>query len=141
MKENNMEIFKFVPENSTGEVDLKVFYYERKPYYSLKDLCKLLNTQKYTFILQKLERANMEEFILDTKKIKLIENVEEVLIGEPGVLEILTRTKRNCGLKLRRWIFECVIPETRFKCGYDTFIDELLKNPNKLGEILINYGK
>lgn len=141
MKENNMEIFKFVPENSTDEVDLRVFYYERKPYYRLKDLCKLLNTQKYAFILQKLERANMEEFILDMKKRKLIENEEDVYIGEPGVLEILTRTKRNCGLKLRRWFFECVMPETRLKCNYDIFINELLKNPNKLDEILMNCEK
>ena len=133
---NNIQIFN---NNEFGNV--RVVQINNIPYFVGKDVAEILG---YNEPHKAINRHIDED---DRIKYPIIDNVgrtqETHIINESGLYSLILSSKLPRAKEFKKWVTSEVLPTIR-KTGMfitDDLFTELMNNPIKFGEMLIDYGK
>ena len=133
---NNIQIFN---NNEFGNV--RVVQINDTPYFVGKDVAEILG---YNEPHKAINRHIDED---DRIKYPIIDNVgrtqETHIINESGLYSLILSSKLPKAKEFKKWVTPEVLPTIR-KTGMfitDDLFTELMNNPIKFGEMLIDYGK
>ena len=119
------------------------------PWFCLIDVCSILGLTNITMLTSRLDPKGLSstEVGVQTGVKKdgspAIQNVKMIFVDEGNLYEAIGRSRKPEAKLFMSWVYREVLPMIRKTGMYmtDDKYQELLTNPGKLGEMLINYQK
>ena len=133
--ENQIQVFQ---NNKFGKI--RTIVSGDKVYFNLKDVCEILELKNARDVKKRLRDDDVifsDAMDPNGKKRKMN------FIGESNLYKCIFRSNKLEAEEFTEWVTGEVLPTLRKRGMYmhDNIYKNLLNDPEKLGEILINYGK
>ena len=134
LKVINDERFQIFSKENLGSV--RTIFVNNQVWFCIKDVCDILELKNPTAVAQRLDEDERAKFNLGRQG-------ETNFTNESGLYTLILRSDKKEAKPFRKWITSEVIPAIRKTGMYmtDNVWDTITNNPEKLGEVLINYGK
>lgn len=134
MDDFKLEIFK---NEKFGEI--RVTLKDNKPYFNLKDVCGILGLKNPRDVKTRLNQKGV--VISDTPTKSGIQQMN--YIDETNLYKCIFRSNKPEAEEFTDWVASEVLPTIRKTGMYmtDNVWDNLMNDPTKFGEMLIEYGK
>ena len=128
---NEIQIFK---NNEFGEI--RIIKENNNIWFCLKDICDVLGLSNPSQVLEKLDSEERSKFNLGRQG-------EANFTNESGLYTVILRSDKPNAKPFRKWVTSEVLPSIRKTGMYltDNVFDLMMKSPEKIGEMLIEYGK
>ena len=132
----NDERFQIFSKENLGSV--RTIFANNQVWFCIKDVCDILELTNPTVVAKRLDEDEKAKFDLGLKNGELTN-----FTNESGLYTLILRSDKKEAKPFRKWITSEVIPAIRKTGMYmtDNVWDTITNNPEKLGEVLINYGK
>ena len=136
---NELKIFK---NNKFGEVRTIVDK-NNNAWFCLKDICDILGIVNPSNVKQRIKAQYLQE-------IEVLVNAgfgerltKMTFVNEPGLYECIFASNKIEAMEFKDWVFEDILPSIRKTGMYltDNIYSLMMNNPEKIGEMLIEYGK
>ena len=130
----NDERFQIFSKENLGSV--RTIFANNEVWFCAKDVCGILEIKNVTQAVQRLDEDERSMFNIGRQG-------NTNFINESGLYTLILRSDKKEAKPFRKWITSEVIPAIRKTGMYmtDNVWDTITNNPEKLGEVLINYGK
>ena len=131
----NDERFQIFSKENLGSV--RTILVDNEVWFCIKDVCDILEIKNARDIPKRLDEDEVRRFNLRGQA------GETNFTNESGLYTLILRSNKKEAKPFRKWITSEVIPAIRKTGMYmtDNVWDTITNNPEKLGEVLINYGK
>lgn len=134
--ENKLEIFK---NEKFGEIEILIE--NGKEYFPATEIAKILGYSNP----QKAIRDHCKENGCTIRSVidRLGRTQEKKFINESNLYRLITKSNLPQAEIFESWIFDDVLPTIRKTGMYmtDNVWESIMKEPEKIGELIINYGK
>ena len=136
---NELQIFK---NNKFGEVRTIVDK-NNNAWFCLKDICDILGIVNPSNVKQRIKAQYLQE-------IEVLVNAgfgerltKMTFVNEPGLYECIFASNKIEAMEFKDWVFEDILPSIRKTGMYltDNIYNLMMNNPEKIGEMLIEFGK
>ena len=130
----NDERFQIFSKENLGSV--RTILVDNEVWVCAKDVCDILEIKNVTQAVQRLDEDERSMFNIGRQG-------NTNFINESGLYALIVRSDKKEAKPFRKWITSEVIPAIRKTGMYvtDNVWDTIINDPEKLGEVLINYGK
>lgn len=130
----NDERFQIFSKENLGSV--RTILADNEVWVCAKDVCDILEIKNVTQAVQRLDEDERSMFNIGRQG-------NTNFINESGLYALIVRSDKKEAKPFRKWITSEVIPAIRKTGMYmtDNVWNTITNNPEKLGEVLINYGK
>ena len=130
----NDERFQIFSKENLGSV--RTIFANNEVWFCAKDVCGILEIKNVTQAVKRLDEDERSMFNIGRQG-------NTNFINESGLYTLILRSDKKEAKPFRKWITSEVIPAIRKTGMYmtDNVWDTITNNPEKLGEVLINYGK
>src|SRR3712207_3200065 len=132
---NELKIFK---NEKFGEI--RIFEKDGKPYFNLKDVCVILGLEQVSRVKSRLK----EDGVIFSKDIDNLGREQQAnFIDEPNLYKCTYQSRKDEAEEFTDWVISEVLPMIRKTGMYMTenVYEAIMEEPEKIGEILIRYGK
>lgn len=141
---NELKIFK---NEKFGEIRIVII--DDKPYFNLKDVCTILGLEQVSRVKSRLKEDGVilskVGVITGTKANgePSIQNMPMNFIDEPNLYKCIFQSRKKEAEEFTDWVTSEVLPMIRKTGMYMTenVYEAIMQEPEKIGEILIQYGK
>ena len=118
---------------------VRVIIESEKPYFNLNDVCEILGLKNPRDVKTRLNQKGV--VISDTPTKSGIQQMN--YIDESNFYKCILRSNKPEAEAITEWVTGEVLPTIRKTGMYvtDNVWDTIMNDPEKLGEVLINYGK
>ena len=147
IKGSNTELFNY---KNLGSVRVKTDQ-NGNPWFCLVDVCTILGLNKNDInkVNNRIDIPYQNTALVGVQTgvkkdgTPAIQNVNMKFVNEAGLYQAIGQSRRPEAKAFMNWVFSEVLPMIRRTGMYvtDDKYQELLTNPGKLGEMLINYQK
>ena len=136
---NELQIFK---NNDFGEIRT-ILDENNNVWFCLKDVCDVLGIGNTSDVKNRIDSQ-----CIDTIEVLVNAGFGERLtkmnfINEDGLYDCILDSNKPNARKIRKWVTSDILPSIRKTGMYmtDNVFDLMMNNPEKIGEMLIEYGK
>nr|DAQ46074.1 MAG TPA: repressor domain protein [Caudoviricetes sp.] len=132
----NDERFQIFSKENLGSV--RTIFANNQVWFCIKDVCDILELTNPTVVAKRLDEDEKAKFDLGLKNGELTN-----FTNESGLYTLILRSDKKEAKPFRKWITSEVIPAIRKTGMYmtDDVWNSIMNEPEKIGELLINYGK
>jgi len=103
--------------------DIRCFTIDGEPYFSVYDLCKVLDLSNSREQTKRLDKHGVRRtYVID----RLKRQQELVIINEPNLYQLIFKSKKKESQDFKKWVFEEVLPSIR-KTGKYSIPEEVKK--------------
>ena len=136
LKVINDERFQIFSKENLGSV--RTIFANNQVWFCIKDVCDILELTNPTVVAKRLDEDEKAKFDLGLKNGELTN-----FTNESGLYTLILRSDKKEAKPFRKWITSEVIPAIRKTGMYmtDDVWNSIMNEPEKIGELLINYGK
>lgn len=129
---NELQIFK---NNEFGEIRT-ITDDKNDVWFCLKDVCDVLGLSNPSQVLEKLDVEERAKFNIGRQG-------EANFTNESGLYTVILRSDKPNAKPFRKWVTSDILPSIRKTGMYltDNVFDMMMRNPEKIGEMLIEYGR
>lgn len=129
---NELTIFK---NNEFGEIRT-ITDDKNDVWFCLKDVCDVLGLSNPSQVLEKLDVEERAKFNIGRQG-------EANFTNESGLYTVILRSDKPNAKPFRKWVTSDILPSIRKTGMYltDNVFDMMMRNPEKIGEMLIEYGR
>nr|DAK78519.1 MAG TPA: repressor domain protein [Caudoviricetes sp.] len=129
---NELTIFK---NSEFGEIRT-IIDDKNDVWFCLKDVCDVLGLSNPSQVLEKLDVEERAKFNIGRQG-------EANFTNESGLYTVILRSDKPNAKPFRKWVTSDVLPSIRKTGMYltDNVFDMMMRNPEKIGEMLIEYGR
>lgn len=129
---NELTIFK---NNEFGEIRT-IIDDKNDVWFCLKDVCDVLGLSNPSQVLEKLDVEERAKFNIGRQG-------EANFTNESGLYTVILRSDKPNAKPFRKWVTSDILPSIRKTGMYltDNVFDMMMRNPEKIGEMLIEYGR
>lgn len=129
---NELTIFK---NNEFGEIRT-ITDDKNDVWFCLKDVCDVLGLSNPSQVLEKLDVEERAKFNIGRQG-------EANFTNESGLYTVILRSDKPNAKPFRKWVTSDILPRIRKTGMYltDNVFDMMMRNPEKIGEMLIEYGR
>ena len=129
---NELTIFK---NNEFGEIRT-IIDDKNDVWFCLKDVCDVLGLSNPSQVLEKLDVEERAKFNIGRQG-------EANFTNESGLYTVILRSDKPNAKPFTRWVTSDILPSMRKTGMYltDNVFDLMMRNPEKIGEMLIEYGR
>jgi prophage antirepressor len=130
----NDERFQIFSKENLGSV--RTILVDNEVWVCAKDVCDILEIKNVTQAVQRLDEDERSMFNIGRQG-------NTNFINESGLYALIVRSDKKEAKPFRKWITSEVIPAIRKTGMYmtDDVWNSIMNEPEKIGELLINYGK
>lgn len=130
----NDERFQIFSKENLGSV--RIILVDNEVWVCAKDVCDILEIKNVTQAVQRLDEDERSMFNIGRQG-------NTNFINESGLYALIVRSDKKEAKPFRKWITSEVIPAIRKTGMYmtDDVWNSIMNEPEKIGELLINYGK
>ena len=134
LKVINDERFQIFSKENLGSV--RTILVDNEVWVCAKDVCDILEIKNVTQAVQRLDEDERSMFNIGRQG-------NTNFINESGLYALIVRSNKKEAKPFRKWITSEVIPAIRKTGMYmtDDVWNSIMNEPEKIGELLINYGK
>ena len=134
LKVINDERFQIFSKENLGSV--RTILVDNEVWVCAKDVCDILEIKNVTQAVQRLYEDERSMFNIGRQG-------NTNFINESGLYALIVRSDKKEAKPFRKWITSEVIPAIRKTGMYmtDDVWNSIMNEPEKIGELLINYGK
>ena len=134
LKVINDERFQIFSKENLGSV--RTILVDNEVWVCAKDVCDILEIKNVTQAVQRLDADERSMFNIGRQG-------NTNFINESGLYALIVRSDKKEAKPFRKWITSEVIPAIRKTGMYmtDNVWNSIMNEPEKIGELLINYGK
>lgn len=134
LKVINDERFQIFSKENLGSV--RTILVDNEVWVCAKDVCDILEIKNVTQAVQRLDEDERSMFNIGRQG-------NTNFINESGLYALIVRSDKKEAKPFRKWITSEVIPAIRKTGMYmtDDVWNSIMNEPEKIGELLINYGK
>jgi len=136
---NELQIFK---NNKFGEIRT-IIDKNNNVWFCLKDVCDILGIVNPSNVKKRIKSSYLHEIEVGIDTGLAVQNIKMTFINEPGLYDCIFASNKPEALEIKDWVFEEILPSIRKTGMYmtDNVFDLMMNNPEKIGEMLIEYGK
>ncbi|WP_339002916.1 phage antirepressor KilAC domain-containing protein [Fusobacterium polymorphum] len=136
---NELQIFK---NNKFGEVRTIVDK-NNNAWFCLKDICDILGIENSRNVKTRIKKSYVQEIDVGINTGLATQNFKMTFVNEPGLYDCIFASNKPEALEIKDWVFEDILPSIRKTGMYltDNIYSLMMNNPEKIGEMLIEYGK
>lgn len=136
---NELQIFK---NNKFGEIRT-IIDKNNNVWFCLKDLCDILGIENSRNVKTRIKESYVQEIDIGINTGLAIQNIKMNFVNEPGLYDCIFASNKPEALEIKDWVFEDILPTIRKTGMYitDNIYNLMMSEPEKIGEILIEYGK
>ena len=136
---NELQIFK---NNKFGEVRT-IIDKNNNVWFCLKDICNILGIENSRNVKRRIKESYVQEIDVGINTGLAVQNFKMTFVNEPGLYDCVFASNKAEALEFKDWVFEDILPSIRKTGMYltDNVFDLMMKSPEKIGEMLIEYGK
>lgn len=129
---NELTIFK---NSEFGEIRT-IIDDKNDVWFCLKDVCDVLGLSNPSQVLEKLDVEERAKFNIGRQG-------EANFTNESGLYTVILRSDKPNAKPFRKWVTSDILPSIRKTGMYltDNVFDMMMRNPEKIGEMLIEYGR
>ena len=136
---NELQIFK---NKKFGEIRT-IIDKNNNVWFCLKDVCDILGIVNPSNVKKRIKSSYLHEIEVGINTGLAVQNIKMTFINEPGLYDCIFASNKPEALEIKDWVFEDILPSIRKTGMYitDNVFDLMMNNPEKIGEMLIEYGK
>ena len=136
---NELQIFK---NNKFGEIRT-IIDKSNNIWFCLKDLCDILGIENSRNVKTRIKESYVQEIDVTINTGFGERLAKMTFVNEPGLYDCIFASNKPEALEIKDWVFEDILPSIRKTGMYmtDNVFDLMMKSPEKVGEMLIEYGK
>ena len=139
MVTNEIQIFK---NNEFGEIRT-IIDKNGNPFFCLKDICDILEIGNPSQVKTRLDSQYLieNEVYINTGFGERLTKM--TFVNEDGLYDCILDSNKPNARKIRKWVTSDILPSIRKTGMYltDDIYNLMMKEPEKIGEMLIEYGK
>ena len=139
MVTNEIQIFK---NNEFGEIRT-IIDKNGNPFFCLKDICDILEIGNPSQVKTRLDLQCLieNEVYINTGFGERLTKM--TFVNEDGLYDCILDSNKPNARKIRKWVTSDILPSIRKTGMYltDDIYNLMMKEPEKIGEMLIEYGK
>lgn len=136
---NELQIFK---NNEFGKIRTIVDK-NNGVWFSLKDVCDILEIGNPSDVKKRLEPNGVDTIEVVVNSGLGEQKNQMTFINEDNLYDCVLDSRKPNAKKIRKWVTSDILPSIRKTGMYmtDNVFDLMMNNPEKIGEMLIEYGK
>lgn len=136
---NELTIFK---NNEFGEIRT-IIDDKNDVWFCLKDVCNILEIGNSSDVKNRLDTAGVDtiEVVVNTPLGE--QKVNMNFVNEDNFYDCILDSRKPNAKRIRKWVTSDILPSIRKTGMYlsDNVFDVMMRNPEKIGEMLIEYGR
>lgn len=139
MVTNEIQIFK---NNEFGEIRT-IIDKNGNPFFCLKDVCDILEIGNSRDVKKRLDSDGVDTIDMVVNSGLGEQKVQMTFINESNLYDCIFQSRKEEAKPFRKWVTSEILPSIRKTGMYltDDIYNLMMKEPEKIGEILIEYGK
>lgn len=136
---NELQIFK---NNKFGEIRT-IIDKSNNIWFCLKDLCDILGIENSRNVKTRIKESYVQEIDVTINTGFGERLAKMTFVNEPGLYDCIFASNKPEAIEIKDWVFEDILPSIRKTGMYltDDIYNLMMKEPEKIGEMLIEYGK
>ena len=139
MVTNEIQIFK---NNEFGEIRT-IIDKNGNPFFCLKDVCDILEIGNSRDVKKRLDSDGVDTIDVVVNSGLGEQKVQMTFINESNLYDCIFQSRKEEAKPFRKWVTSEILPSIRKTGMYltDNIYSLMMNNPEKIGEMLIEYGK
>ena len=136
---NELQIFK---NKKFGEIRT-IIDKNNNVWFCLKDVCDILGIVNPSNVKKRIKSSYIHEIEVGINTGLAVQNIKMTFINEPGLYDCIFASNKPEALEIKDWVFEDILPSIRKTGMYltDNVFEVMMKSPERIGEMLIEFGK